>query len=115
MGPPSSLDNEETYNDVLGPNGINSRNEKGSNAICFFQSLGLKVMNTFYQHNNYCTWRNPANNSQHMLNIWTTNKQQKIRDQDCRVWNDEGILGSDHSAIIIEVSLAISKILRATL
>jgi hypothetical protein len=82
---------------LIGPFGIDSQNEKGCAAVNFFQTMNLKVMNTFYQHSDYVTWSNPATGSQHMLDVWTTNNPQKFAD--CRVWREDGILASDHSAV----------------
>jgi hypothetical protein len=91
----------------IGPFRVDSQNEKGCAAVNFFQTMNLKVMNTFYQHSDYVTWSNPATGSQHMLDVWTTNNPQKFTD--CRVWREDGILASDHSAVLAKITLASIK------
>jgi hypothetical protein len=94
-------------NTAIRRHGIASQNKKGCAAVNFFQSMNFKVMNTFYQHDDYVTWTNPASGSQHMLDIWTTNNPKKVTD--CHVWKADGILSSDHSAVIAKITLASIK------
>jgi hypothetical protein len=42
-----------------------------------------------------------------MLDVWTTNNPQKFTD--CRVWREDGILASDHSAVLAKITLASIK------
>jgi hypothetical protein len=96
------------FDDVLGPFGIDNWNDKGAAALNFLQSLKLRVMNTYYNHPHYCTWSNKATGTSHMLDVWTTNHSHLFAD--CRVWNNHGIVGSDHSATIAKIALSTIKI-----
>ena len=64
-------------------------------------------MNTFYQHRDYVTWSNPATGIQHMLDIWTNNNPKKFTE--CHIWKADGILSSNHSAVIAKIALALIK------
>jgi hypothetical protein len=68
------------FDDVLGPFGIDNRNDKGAAALNFLQSLKLRVMNTYYNHPHYCTWSNKATGASHMLDVWTTNHSHLFAD-----------------------------------
>ena len=98
-----STDIENKFEDVIGPHGINSRNQKGLSALNFLQSLNLKIANTFFIHPSYTTWTHNVHHTHHMLDIWTTNTLSRIHD--CKVFDLNGILNSDHSAVIAKIHL----------
>ena len=47
---------KEEYRQVLGPHGIDRRNTRGKVLLDVYNSHGLRVENTFFQHNNYTTY-----------------------------------------------------------
>ena len=56
------------FRDVIGPHGINNRNNKGKDLLYLLKSFNLKILLTFFQHANYVTYRSfSARQSPHML------------------------------------------------
>jgi hypothetical protein len=91
------------FSDVLGPHGLNKRNEKGSQLLFLFQTMNLKIMNTYFTHKHHATHWSNLSKDWHMLDVWSTNDIKRVRD--CRVWANNCVINSDHSAVIIEISL----------
>eukprot|EP00956_Cyclotella_meneghiniana_P030304 scaffold75760_cov60-Cyclotella_meneghiniana.AAC.14 len=48
-------EDSEEVNNVVGPVGFNNRNEKGGQAISFLLQMDLRVMTTYFNHENYTT------------------------------------------------------------
>ena len=56
------------FSDVVGPNGIGNRNQKGKDLLYLLKSNRLRILLTYFTHDNYVTYRNfSASKSPHML------------------------------------------------
>jgi hypothetical protein len=49
----TEADHGTVDNNILGPHGLNNRNVKGDMAINFLQQQNLRVMSTYFPHDNY--------------------------------------------------------------
>jgi hypothetical protein len=68
--------------------------------------MNLKITNTYFthKHKHYTTHWSNLSKDWHMLDyVWSTNDIKRVKD--CRVWANNGMINSDHSAVIIEISL----------
>jgi hypothetical protein len=101
--------NDESVHNILGPFGLNNRNEKGEMALAFLQQMNLKVMTSFFEHKNYTTHISQFHNPPTPLTLDSISVSIKgsERVKDCKVWH-KGV-DSDHSAIKLTFSLTSIK------
>jgi hypothetical protein len=70
---------EDCYNKVLGPYGIDKRNQKGKHLLNFLAVNKLKLMNSFFTNSFYSTWSDIKTRDPHMLDVWSTNDQKSFK------------------------------------
>ena len=93
---------------TLGPHGIDNRNNKGRELLYLYKTNNLKILLTYFKHNNYVSYRSfNDKKSPHMLDNFVCCDQFFKRISDCKVTK----LGvrSDHSAIISKFRLTSIK------
>lgn len=96
------------FSDVLGPHGINNRNYKGRALLYLYKTNNLKILLTYFKHNNYTTYRSfSAAKSVHMLDNFISCPRLFRRVSDCKV-NTVGVC-SDHAAIQVKFRLTAIK------
>ena len=97
------------FRDVIGPHGINNRNNKGKDILYLLKSFNLKILLTFFQHANYVTYRSfSARQSPHMLDNFICCKNFFKRVDNCKTIPFGA--RSDHSAIKIKFKLTAIKL-----
>ena len=90
------------YGTVLGQDGINTRNEKGVEALDLLQTHNLKAATTFHKHTKYNTWMNFCSSDQeYQIDHWITNSICLVKDAGA---SNLGV-DSDHSAVYLELDL----------
>jgi exonuclease III len=99
----------DELNDVLGPFGIETRNEKGRDVIQTYQCNNLRFMNACFEHkNNYFTHEsNNRERTRSVIDIIAVSRSLAHLVTDCKVV-DNGI-HSDHSAISMTWNLQSNK------
>eukprot|EP00956_Cyclotella_meneghiniana_P040928 scaffold209475_cov73-Cyclotella_meneghiniana.AAC.1 len=107
-------DPEELHHQILGPHGLNNRNEKGIKALNFLQQFDLKVMTSFFKHNTYTTHLSNLTSPRTPLTLdsISVSGDGSNRVRDCYVWN-KGV-DSDHSAIKLTFCLSSIKFKEST-
>ena len=89
-----------TNDNTVGPNGVNTPNKKGKEAINLVKSFNFNTPLTFFNHRFKHTWRGfDSSNKQYQIDQWITNSNQFVKD--AKVTDLE--VPSDHSAILINV------------
>ena len=92
------------FKDVVGPNGLGNRNLKGKDFLFLLKSNQLKILLTFFTHDNYVTYRNfSASKSPHMLDNFICCNEFFKRVTDCKVVKTGA--RSDHSPIQVKFKL----------
>ena len=87
------------FSDTLGPHGIDNRNIKGRELLYLYKTNKLKILLSYFKHNNYITYRSfNDKKSAHMLDNFLCCDQLSKRISDYKVTK----LGvrSDHTAIV---------------
>ena len=85
---------------TVGPNGVNTSNKKGKEAINLLKSFNFKTPLTYFNHKFKYTWRGfDSSNKQYQIDQWITNSMEYVKDAKV---TDLGV-PSDHSAILIKV------------
>jgi exonuclease III len=88
----------DEFKDVLGPYGPKYRNQKGVDLLHTYQSNGLRIMNTCFEHKHYDSWQSfNALRSTHMLDMIAVSQSMKSEVLDCKTVRDG--IRSDHSAL----------------
>jgi hypothetical protein len=98
---------EDCYNKVLGPYGIDRRNQKGKQLLNFLAVNKLKLMNSFFENSSYSTWSDIKTGDPHMLDVWSTTESKIFRS--CAVCHKFGLTNSDHTGVIAEIALVSIK------
>ncbi len=96
---------EDCYNKVLGPYGIDRRNQKRKQLLNFLAVNKLKLKNSFFENSSYSTWSDIKNGDPHMLDIWSTKESKKF--QSCAVCHNFGLNNSNHIGVISEMALVL--------
>ena len=99
----------ERFSNTLGPQGINIRNIKGQELLSLYKTNNLKILLSYFIHDNYITYRSfNDKKSAHMLDNFVCCGQLFKRISDCKVTK----LGvrSDHTAIITKFRLTSKKL-----
>ena len=94
------------YSDVLGPNGIELRNEKGKNLLGIYANRNLMVENTFFTHDNYATYHCKKYDTPSIHDVIVVSKGLHKRVRNCKATNDGA--ESDHKEV--KLSLAMTSI-----
>ena len=88
----------EEYDAILGPFGIETRNDKGRDFFRPTNAFRLRIMNTCFQHEHYATHESSnEQKTKSMIDTIAVSQQLVSSVTDCAVTND-GIY-SDHSAV----------------
>ena len=102
-------DDPECISQVIGPYGLDNRNEKGSQAISFLLQMDLRVMSTYFEHKYYTTHLSKFTTPHTPLTLdsisVSSNGMKRVRD--CKVC--ELGIPSDHSAILLKFCLTSIK------
>ena len=94
--------------DTLGPHGIDNRNIKGRELLYLYKINNLKILLSYFKHNNYITYRLfHDKNSAHMLYNFVCYDQRFKSISDCKI-TKIGVR-SDHTAIITKFILTSIK------
>ena len=96
------------FSNTLVPQGINNRNIKGRELLCLYKTNNLKILLSYFKHNNYITYRSfNDKKSAYMLDNFICFDQLFKIISDCKVTK----LGvrSDHTAIITKLRLTSIK------
>ena len=94
------------FSDTLGPHGIDNRNIKVIELIYLYKTNNLKILLSYFKHNNYITYRLfNDKKSAHMLENFVCFGQLFKRISDCKV--KKLGLRIDHTAIITKFILTI--------
>ncbi len=78
---------EDCYNKVLGPYGIDKRNQKGKQLLNFLAVNKLKLMNSYFANSFYSTWSDIKTGDPHMLDVWSTNESKIFQSYHYRTKN----------------------------
>ena len=101
--------NAEAPHGVLGPHGLGQRNETGRSLLQVASAIGLRLLNSFYQHNarhtaswHHSRWRTP-------VVCWTSQSRQS----DARVVVDVQALldvetTGDHAIVVLSLRSVLS-------
>ena len=66
-----------TNDNTVGPNGINTSNKKGKEAINLVESFNFNTPLTYFNHRFKHTWRGfDSSNKQRQIDQWITNSSQ---------------------------------------
>ena len=86
----------EELSDVLGPFGLNKRNDKGRDLIETYQSNNLSIMNTFFNSSTFITHESfNEQKTKSMLDMIAASVEVKPKVINCQVVH--GGIQSDHS------------------
>lgn len=88
---------------VLGPYGLNNRNNKGTQFLQTMCELDMKILNSFFPKQNYATYRNIDGRTYHMLDAFSASALLFKRIPDCGV-TERGV-ASDHSAVQMKINI----------
>jgi hypothetical protein len=70
----------EEYDTILGPFGIETRNDKGSDLLQTYQCNGLCIMNACFQHEHYATHQSSnEQKTESMIDTIAVSQQRRIR------------------------------------
>ena len=101
-------DDKEISN-VIGPHGIDNRNQKGAWALQWLSMMQLRAINTFFKHKDYTTHTSflPPKLPQ-MLDVWSISITAFKRVRNSRVykWGNP----SNHAAIELQSALSPIKV-----
>jgi hypothetical protein len=100
---------EDCYNKVLGPYGIDRRNQKGKQLLNFLAVNKLKLMNSFFENSSYSTWSDIKTGDLHILDVWSTTESKIFRIRSCAVCQKFGLTNSAHTGVIAEIALVSIK------
>ena len=93
-------------NNTVEPNGVNTSNKKGKEAINLLKSFNFKTPLTYFNHKFKYTWCGfDSSNKQYQIDQWITNSNRFVKDAKV---TDLGV-PSDHSAILIKVFFKIKR------
>jgi hypothetical protein len=87
----------EEFSDILGPFGPRYRNQMGIDLLHTYQGIGLRIMNTWFQHDSHITFQSfNQNGSKHMIDMIAVSQSKTNDITDCKTTRDG--IRSDHSA-----------------
>ena len=97
------------FSDTLGPHGIDNKNIKGRELLYSYKTNNLKIMLSYFKHNNYITYRSfNDKKSAHMLDNFVCCDQLFKSISDCKV-TKVGVR-SDHTATVTKFRLTSIKL-----
>ena len=103
----------EEHKRVLGPFGLDDRNEKGKDLLQIYMANDMRVSNTFFDHSSHITYESfNKDQTKCMLDIFVTSADLHKRVRNCMVV-DNGIK-SDHSAVTLKLSITSIKFKEST-
>ena len=93
----------DKWEEVIGPNGFDNRNQKGEWALQWLASNNMKVANSFFTHSSYLTHRShlPPKAPQ-MLDVFSVSSSSFKRVRNCKTYKG---ISSDHEAVELHLSL----------
>jgi hypothetical protein len=102
-----SARDENCYNNVLAPCGIDKINQKAKQLLNFLAVNKLKLMNSFFKNSSYSTCSDIKTGDPHMLDVWSTNEPKIFRS--CTACHNFGLTNSDHTGVIAKIALVSIK------
>jgi exonuclease III len=104
----------EEYEDVMGIWGMKERNDKGRSVLEVYMTYNLRVMNTYFEHEEYWTYQSfNEEKTMHMIDLFVVSSALLKRIKGCQVVRD-GIT-SDHRAIKLICALMLMRTQMSTI